>query len=65
MIGKVTDEEALKAIVSQGIVPAIYKALELDTTVDVKVSTIGSLVNTYNEFYMTGRSINKGVNRHE
>lgn len=56
MIGKITNEDAMRAIVSQGIIPAIYTALQLkDTTVDAKVAAVGDLVNTYNEFFLTGR----------
>lgn len=58
MIGKITDEESMNMIVTNGIIPAIYGVLnEKDRTVDSRVWSIGNLINTYNSYYLTGRSI--------
>lgn len=58
MIGRITDEESMNMIVTNGIIPAIYNVLnEKDRTVDSRVRSIGDLINTYNNYYLTGRSI--------
>ena len=57
MIGKITDEDSMRTIVTNGIIPAIGNALRSEGTVDSKVAEITNLVNAYNDFYMTGRHI--------
>ena len=61
MIGKTSDENSLKKIVSNGIIPAIINVLYSEEsdgrTVDSKVAEITNLVNAYNDFFMTGRHI--------
>ena len=59
MIGKITDENSMRKIVTSGIIPAIGNALREDGTVDSKIAEITNLVNAYNDFYMTGRSVHK------
>ena len=65
MIGKITDEKSMQDIVSCGIIPAIGKAMQSDTTVDQKVQMIGRLVNCYNSFYLTGREVKVRENEDE
>lgn len=56
MRGKVTDENSMDRIVSQGILPAIKKELEKETsTIDSRVAAIGNLIKAYDEYYQTGR----------
>lgn len=56
MRGKVTDENSMDRIVSQGVIPAIEAVLkEEDGTVDGKVYTIRNIINAYDEYYQTGR----------
>ena len=56
MRGKVTDENSMDRIVSQGILPAIKTELEEDTkTIDSRVAAIGNLIKAYDEYYLTGR----------
>ena len=58
MIGKITDENSVKNIMCRGIIPAIYAALDKkDETVDNRVWEVGNLINAYEQFFMTGRSI--------
>lgn len=56
MRGKVTDENSMDRIVTKGVIPAIEAVLkEEDGTVDDKVWAIGHIINTYDEYYQTGR----------
>lgn len=56
MRGKVTDENSMDRIVTQGILPAIKIELEEDTkTIDSRVAAIGNLIKAYDEYYLTGR----------
>ena len=57
MIGKITDENSMRKIVTNGISPAIGNALREEGTVDSKIAEITNLVNAYNDFYLTGRHI--------
>ena len=57
MIGKITDENSMMKIVTNGIIPAIGNVLKAEGTVDSKVAEITNLVNAYNDFYLTGRHI--------
>ena len=59
MIGKITDENSMRKIVTCGIIPAIGNALKTEGTVDSKIVEITNLVNAYNDFYLTGRHIEK------
>lgn len=56
MRGKVTNENAMDDIVSEGVLRAIISTIERDDiTVDGKVSDIRNLIDTYDEYYLTGR----------
>lgn len=56
MRGKVTDENSMDRIVTNGVISAIEAVLkEEDGTVDGKVCAIGNIVNAYEEYYQTGR----------
>lgn len=56
MRGKVTNENAMDDIVSEGVLRAISSAIERDDiTVDGKVSLIRNIIDTYDEYYQTGR----------
>ena len=57
MIGKITDENSMRKIVTNGIIPAIGNVLKSEGTVDSKIAEITNLVNAYNDFYLTGRRI--------
>ena len=59
MIGKITDENSMRKIVTNGIIPAIGNVLKSEGTVDSKISEITNLVNAYNDFYLTGRHIDQ------
>lgn len=65
MIGRITDENSMRAIVANGIIPAIGNVLKSDGTVDVKVAEITRLVNAYNDFYLTGRRIKEAESEEE
>lgn len=54
--GKVTNENAMDDIVSEGVLRAITAAIERDDiTIDVKVSLVRDIIDTYDEYYQTGR----------
>lgn len=54
--GKVTNENAMDDIVSEGVLHAITAAIERDDiTVDGKVSLVRDIIDTYDEYYQTGR----------
>lgn len=56
MRGKVTDENSMDRIVTNGVITAIEAALkEKDGTVDGKVCAIRNIINAYEEYYQTGR----------
>ena len=58
MIGKITDEHSVRSIMCRGIIPAIYAALDKkDETVDQRICEVGNLINAYEQFFLTGRSI--------
>ena len=59
MIGKITDENSMRKIVTNGIIPAIGNVLKSEGTVDSKICEITNLVNAYNDFYLTGRHIDQ------
>ena len=61
MLGKITDEDSMMIIVANGIIPSIGNVLKSDSTVDTKVANITRLVNTYNDFFLTGRHSGKEV----
>ena len=66
MIGRISDENSMKKIVTNGIIPAIGNVLKSEGTVDSKVCEITNLVNAYNDFYLTGRHISPtGAEREE
>lgn len=57
MRGKVTNENAMDDIVSEGVLHAITAAIERDDiTVDGKVSLVRDIVDAYDEYYQTGRN---------
>ena len=51
------DRYSMDRIVAYGIIPAIQVAIENEETTDMKVTVIGNLINTYNEYFHTGRSV--------
>lgn len=54
--GKVTNENAMDDIVSEGVLHAITAAIERDDiTVDGKVSLVRDIIDAYDEYYQTGR----------
>lgn len=56
MRGKVTNENAMDDIVSEGVLHAITAAIERDDiTIDGKVSLVRDIIDTYDEYYQTGR----------
>ena len=61
MIGRITDEHSMRTIVTNGIIPSIGNVLKSEGTVDNKICEITNLVNAYNDFYLTGRHIDKQV----
>lgn len=65
MIGKITDENSMRKIVTNGIIPAIGNVLKSGGTVDSKISEITNLVNAYNDFFLTGRRIDQQAESEE
>lgn len=56
MRGKVTNENAMDDIVSEGVLRAITAAIERDDiTIDGKVSLVRDIIDAYDEYYQTGR----------
>ena len=55
MTGKITDENSMRKIVTNGIIPAIGNVLKSEGTVDSKIGEITNL----NDFYLTGRRIDR------
>lgn len=57
MRGKVTNENAMDDIVSEGVLRAITAAIERDDiTIDGKVSLVRDIIDAYDEYYQTGRN---------
>ena len=58
MRGKVTDENSMDKIITNGVIPAIEAVLkEENRTVDDKVSAIRNIIDAYDEYYQTGRKV--------
>lgn len=57
MRGKVTNENAMDDIVSEGVLHAITAAIERDDiTIDGKVSLVRDIIDAYDAYYQTGRN---------